>query len=65
MNGINKQTQFNIGYAIIALLGLLLVQYVASMANRVATIPYSQFQQLVRRTKSRPSASRTASSRAP
>lgn len=51
MNGINKQTQFNIGYAIIALLGLLLVQYVASMANRVATIPYSQFQQLVRENK--------------
>jgi cell division protease FtsH len=47
----DKHTRFNIGYAIVALLGLFAVQYVVTMANRVATIPYSQFQQLVRDNK--------------
>ena len=46
-----KQTHFHIGYAIAAIFGVLLVQYVVSMANQVASIPYSQFQQLLREGK--------------
>ena len=47
----NKQTRFNIGYAVAAFLGILLIQAVIAYQNRVATIPYSQFQQLVRDNK--------------
>jgi cell division protease FtsH len=43
----NKQTRFHIGYWIAAMLGLLVVQYVYATAQRVAPIPYSQFQQLL------------------
>jgi cell division protease FtsH len=42
---------FHIGYAIAAIIGVVLIQYVVSTAHQVATIPYSQFQQLIREGK--------------
>ncbi|MBN8956345.1 MAG: ATP-dependent zinc metalloprotease FtsH [Rhizobiales bacterium] len=42
------QTRFNIGYAIAAFIGVLLIQYVMSMATQIAPIPYSDFQNLLR-----------------
>jgi cell division protease FtsH len=44
---VSKQTRFHIGYAIAAMIGVLIVQYVVSMAHQVASIPYSQFEQLL------------------
>jgi cell division protease FtsH len=46
-----KKHYFHIGYAIAAIIGVLLIQYVVSTAHQVATIPYSQFQQLIREGK--------------
>jgi cell division protease FtsH len=46
-----KKHYFHIGYAIAAVIGVLLIQYVVSTAHQVATIPYSQFQQLIREGK--------------
>jgi cell division protease FtsH len=44
--------KFNVGYFIAAMLGLLVVQFVvAEVAKLVATIPYSQFQQLLSEDK--------------
>jgi cell division protease FtsH len=43
----SKQTRFHILYWIIAILGLLALQYFYATAQRVAVIPYSQFQQLL------------------
>jgi cell division protease FtsH len=43
-----KQTRFHIGYWIVALLLFLVVQYFFSTARQIATIPYSQFEQLLR-----------------
>src|SRR6202049_2540685 len=43
----NKQTRFHIGYWIGAALILLVVQYFYTTAQKVAQIPYSQFQQLL------------------
>ncbi|RAI57889.1 ATP-dependent zinc metalloprotease FtsH [Roseicella frigidaeris] len=42
-----KDGRFNILYWAVALLGLVLVQYVAARNQQVANIPYSQFQQLL------------------
>jgi cell division protease FtsH len=47
----NKQTRFHIGYWIGAALLLLVVQYFYTTAQKVAAIPYSQFQQLLRDSK--------------
>jgi cell division protease FtsH len=47
----NKQTRFHIVYAIIAFVGILLVQYVVQVTRQVATIPYSQFEQLLQEGK--------------
>ena len=44
-------TRFNIGYALAAIFGLLLIQYVYTTANKVAVIPYSEYQQLLRQGK--------------
>jgi cell division protease FtsH len=41
------KTRFNVGFAIAALIGVLLVQYLVAAGTRVAVIPYSQFQQLL------------------
>ncbi len=46
-----KQTRFHIGYAIAAIFGVLLIQYLVSMANQIASIPYSEFQRLLRENK--------------
>jgi cell division protease FtsH len=45
------QTRFNIGYAIAAFLGVLLIQYLIATATQVAAIPYSDFQALLREGK--------------
>src|SRR5690348_13642988 len=46
-----NKTQFNIGYAIVALLGISLVQYFFATATQLAPIPYSQFRELLRNGK--------------
>ncbi len=46
-----NRTRFNIGYAIAAIFGVLLIQYFISLANQVAQIPYSDFQRLLREDK--------------
>jgi cell division protease FtsH len=43
----NKQTRFHIGYWIGAALVLLVVQYFYTTMQKVAAIPYSQFEQLL------------------
>ncbi|HEU5016730.1 MAG TPA: ATP-dependent zinc metalloprotease FtsH [Pseudolabrys sp.] len=43
----NKQTGFHIGYWVLALIAFLIAQYLFTTNQRVATIPYSQFQQLL------------------
>ena len=40
--------RFNIGYAIAAMIGVLLLQYLIGTAREIATIPYSQFEQLLK-----------------
>jgi cell division protease FtsH len=42
-----KQTKFHIGYWLAAFFGLLVLQYFYTTAQKVETIPYSQFQQLL------------------
>ncbi len=41
------KTRFNIGFAIAALISVIIIQYFVASATRVAVIPYSQFQQLL------------------
>jgi len=43
----NRQTKFHIGYWLAAVLGLMVVQYFYAVGQKVAQIPYSQFQQLL------------------
>ncbi|GAA0574109.1 ATP-dependent zinc metalloprotease FtsH [Craurococcus roseus] len=43
-----RDSKFNMSYWAAAALAILLIQYVVSLGQQVATIPYSQFQQLVR-----------------
>ncbi len=43
----NKTTRFNLGYAVIALVGIFLLQSLWAQANAVVTLPYSEFRQLV------------------
>jgi cell division protease FtsH len=42
-----RQTRFHIGYWLAAFFGLLVLQYFYSTAQKVAPIPYSEFQQLL------------------
>ena len=44
----NRKARFNLFYALLALLGVLVVQDLFARSQAVATIPYSQFQALVR-----------------
>ncbi len=44
----NKHTQFHIGYWLIALFGILVLQYFYVMNQRIEAVPYSQFQQLLK-----------------
>jgi len=46
-----KQTGFNIAYVLLALLGVLILQDFWVRRQAVATIPYSEFQKLVRQDK--------------
>ena len=43
-----KDARFNLGYSLFAFLALMVIQYVYTTAQQVATIPYSQFEQLLR-----------------
>ena len=47
----DKKARFNLSYAIAAFLGILLIQYVITTTQKIAPIPYSQFQQLLREGK--------------
>ncbi|MCA6108707.1 ATP-dependent zinc metalloprotease FtsH [Bradyrhizobium cenepequi] len=47
----NDKMRFNVGYAIAAIFGILIVQYVYVSASKIATIPYSEYQQLLREGK--------------
>ena len=44
----NQKTRFNVGFIAIAVLGVLLLQDTWARSQAVATIPYSQFQTLVK-----------------
>src|SRR5436305_102472 len=46
-----KQTGFNLAYVLIAVMGILVVQDFWARKQAVATIPYSEFQKLVREDK--------------
>lgn len=46
-----RQTGFNVTYVLIALVGVLIVQDFWVRRQAVATIPYSEFQKLVREDK--------------
>jgi cell division protease FtsH len=46
-----KQQRFHIGYWVAALLGVLVLQYFYTVAQRIEPIPYSQFQQLLSERK--------------
>jgi cell division protease FtsH len=48
---VQKQGRFNLWYWVAALVGLFVIQYLVSLGQQVAPIPYSQFQQLVREGK--------------
>jgi cell division protease FtsH len=48
MNPNTKRTGFNVGYLVVALLGVTILQSWWIRSQAVATIPYSQFQKLVR-----------------
>ncbi|GGG42903.1 ATP-dependent zinc metalloprotease FtsH [Caldovatus sediminis] len=45
------KNRFNLWYWVAALLGLLVIQYFIAVGQQVATIPYSQFQALLREGK--------------
>src|SRR4051794_12339366 len=47
----SKQTRFNIGYSIVALLAFAFIQYLVISANQVAPLAYSEFQNLLRQGK--------------
>ena len=47
MNNMSKQTRFHIGYWVAAMIGLLILQYFYVAAQKVVSIPYSQFEQLL------------------
>jgi cell division protease FtsH len=47
IGNMSRQTQFHIGYWIVAIIGLMVLQYFYIAAQSVATIPYSQFEQLL------------------
>ncbi|MCK1537505.1 MULTISPECIES: ATP-dependent zinc metalloprotease FtsH [unclassified Bradyrhizobium] len=43
-----QKSRFNFAYAVFAIFALLFIQYVVAAANRIAVIPYSEYQQLLR-----------------
>ncbi|MGP0090340.1 MAG: ATP-dependent zinc metalloprotease FtsH [Xanthobacteraceae bacterium] len=46
-----KSTRFNIAFAVIAIVGMVIIQWMVAMTRQVATIPYSQFQELLQQRK--------------
>jgi cell division protease FtsH len=46
-----SKTRFNILYGVLTLIAIFLTQYMISTANRVAVIPYSEYQQLLQQGK--------------
>src|SRR5512138_3450635 len=46
-----KTTRFSLAYAIVALLGVMVIQDLLAGYGSVATLPYSEFQKLVREDK--------------
>jgi cell division protease FtsH len=46
-----NKTRFNVGYAIAAIFAIFALQYFISTANQIASIPYSEFQQLLHQGK--------------
>jgi len=48
---VDRKTRFNVGYVLIALLGVAFINQWWMATQAVATIPYSQFQQYVREDK--------------
>jgi cell division protease FtsH len=51
MNNMSRQTRFHIGYWVAAMIGLLVLQYFYVSAQKVATIPYSEFEELLQQGK--------------
>jgi len=47
----DKSKRFNTWYWVAAIVGILLIQYFIGMAQQIAPIPYSQFQELLRSGK--------------
>ncbi len=47
IGNMSRETQFHIGYWIAAILGLMVLQYFYIAAQNIASIPYSQFEQLL------------------
>src|ERR671913_1770834 len=47
----DKTKRFNAWYWVAAIIGILAIQYIAGMAQQIAPIPYSQFQELLRSGK--------------
>jgi cell division protease FtsH len=45
------KTRFDVGYAVAAIFGILVIQYVISIAGQTAAIPYSEYQQLLHQGK--------------
>ncbi|MCK1604939.1 ATP-dependent zinc metalloprotease FtsH [Bradyrhizobium sp. 166] len=46
-----QKSRFNFAYAVFAIFALAFIQYVIAAANRIAVIPYSEYQQLLREGK--------------
>jgi cell division protease FtsH len=46
-----RQTRFNLAYAAFAIFAVLLIQHFVTVANQIAVIPYSQYQQLLHQGK--------------
>src|SRR3984893_3289211 len=51
MGNMSRKTRFHIGYWVAAILGFLVLQYFYVSAQKVASIPYSQFEQLLHEHK--------------
>src|SRR5215204_4535702 len=47
----DKSKRFNLWYWVAAVVGILLIQYYVGVAQKIAPIPYSQFQELLRAGK--------------
>src|SRR5215213_3167415 len=44
-------TRFNVGYAIAAIFAIFLIQHLVSTISQIAVIPYSEYQQLLKKGK--------------